>query len=96
MTQYYGEYSKTWVSVDCIVFGFEGGKLKLLIGKRKMDPGRGQWALYGGFVQAGESLDNAAHRVLLDLTGLDKLYMKQVGAFGDIDRDPGDRVISVA
>ncbi len=96
MTQYYGEYPKTWVSVDCIVFGFEGGKLKLLIGKRKTDPGRGQWALYGGFVQAGESLDNAAHRVLLDLTGLDKLYMKQVGAFGDIDRDPGDRVISVA
>ena len=41
MTQFYGEHSKVWLSVDCIVFGFDEGKLKILIGKRKMDPGRG-------------------------------------------------------
>ncbi len=61
-----------------------------------MDPGRGEWSLYGGFVGADESLTDAAHRVLKGLTGLDKIYMRQVGAFGDIDRDPGERVISVA
>jgi ADP-ribose pyrophosphatase YjhB (NUDIX family) len=96
MTGYYGEHAKVWVSVDCIVFGFEEGKLKVLIGKRRMDPGRGQWSLYGGFVGQQESLDEAASRVLFELTGLDNVYMKQVGAYGAIDRDPGERVISVA
>ena len=96
MTQYYSEHSQVWVSVDCIVFGFEDNKLKLLIGRRHMDPGRGEWSLYGGFVKNDESLEDAASRVLQDLTGLNKIYMKQVGAFGAIDRDPGERVISVA
>ncbi len=96
MTGFYSEHAKVWVSVDCIVFGFEEDKLKVLIGKRKMDPGRGEWSLYGGFVGAEESLEEAADRVLSELTGLKKLYMKQVGAYGAIDRDPGERVISVA
>lgn len=96
MTEFYEQYAKVWVSVDCIVFGFEHGKLKLLVGKRQMDPGRGEWSLYGGFVAPTESLDDAANRVLYELTGLKKLYMKQVGAYGAIDRDPGERVISVA
>lgn len=96
MTQYYSEHSQVWVSVDCIVFGFEDNQLKLLVGRRQMDPGRGEWSLYGGFVKNDESLEDAANRVLHDLTGLDKIYMKQVGAFGAIDRDPGERVISVA
>ena len=96
MTQYYREHSKVWVSVDCIVFGFENNQLKLLIGRRQMDPGRGEWSLYGGFVRDDEGLDEAANRVLYSLTGLKEIYMKQVGAFGAIDRDPGERVISVA
>lgn len=96
MTQYYSEHSQYWVSVDCIVFGFDNNHLKLLIGRRQMDPGRGEWSLYGGFVRANESLDDAANRVLHDLTGMRKIYMKQVGAFGAVDRDPGERVISVA
>lgn len=96
MTQYYREHSKVWVSVDCIVFGFENNQLKLLIGRRQMDPGRGEWSLYGGFVRDDESLDEAANRVLYTLTGLKEIYMKQVGAFGAVDRDPGERVISVA
>ena len=57
MTGYYGEHSKVFVSVDCIVFGFDQGKLKLLIGRRQMDPGRGDWSLYGGFVRQDESLE---------------------------------------
>ena len=77
------------------MFGFEENKLRLLLGKRNMDPGRGELSLYGGFVEEKESLSDAASRVLQDLTGLSKLYMKQVGAFGNIDRDPGERVISI-
>ena len=96
MTNFYKEHSKLFVSVDCIVFGFEEDKLKLLIGKRQMDPGRGEWSLYGGFVGEKECLEDAAQRVLSELTGLNKLYIKQVGAFGNIDRDPGERVISIA
>ena len=96
MTTYYSEHSKVFVSVDCIIFGFEDKELKLLLGKRKMNPGMGEWSLYGGFVEENESLDAAANRVLFELTGLKNLYMKQVGASGAIDRDPGERVISIA
>ncbi len=96
MTEFYSGVQKAFVSVDIIVFGFEDNKLKLLIGKRQMDPGRGEWSLYGGFVGAKESVDEAARRVLFELTGLKNLYMKQVHTFGAIDRDPGERVISVA
>ena len=93
---YYSQHSKVWVSVDCIIFGFDEGKLKVLIGRRQMDPGRGEWSLYGGFVAADESIDAAATRTVSELTGLNNLYMRQVGAFGRIDRDPGERVISIA
>lgn len=96
MTTYYSEHTKAYVAVDCIIFGFDENRLKLLIGKRNMDPGRGEWSLYGGFVEENESLDDAANRVLLDFTGLKEIYMKQVGAFGAIERDSGERVISVA
>ena len=84
------------LSVDCIIFGFDNNKLKILIGKRNMDPGRGEWSLYGGFVRSDESLDEAAHRTLRELTGLRNIFMRQVGAFGNLDRDPGERVVSVA
>ena len=93
---WYENHSKVFVSVDCIIFGFEKGKLKLLIGKRKMDPGRGEWSLYGGFVEPDESVEDAANRVLFELTGMKNVYMKQVGAFGAVDRDPGERVVSIA
>lgn len=96
MTSYYDQHAKVWVSVDCIILGFDENQLKLLIGRRQMDPGRGEWSLYGGFVGPDESLEEAANRVLLSLTGLKKVYMRQVGAFSAIDRDPGERVISVA
>ena len=92
---YYSEHSKVWVSVDCIIFGFDENRMKVLIGRRQMDPGRGEWSLYGGFVDAEESLDEAAERTLSELTGLEHVFMRQVGAFGRVDRDPGERVISV-
>ena len=96
MTTYYQEFQKVFLSVDCIIFGFEENKLKILIGKRKMDPGRGEWSLYGGFVRLDESVDDAAHRTLFELTGMRNIFMLQVGAFGSVNRDPGERVVSIA
>ena len=93
---YYSDHKKVWVSVDVIIFGFDKGKLKVLIGRRQMDPGRGEWSLYGGFVSVDEGIDDCAERTLYELTGLKNLYMKQVGAFGSVNRDPGERVISIA
>jgi hypothetical protein len=61
-----------------------------------MDPGRGEWSLYGGFVRNDESIDEAADRTLYELTGMKNVYMRQVGAFGIFDRDPGERVVSIA
>ena len=83
MTTYYNINPRFYVYVDCIIFGFDDGSLKLLL-------------LMGGFVQDGESVDDAAKRVLAELTGLENVYMEQVGTFGEVDRDPGERVISVA
>ncbi len=96
MTAFYIEHQKILVSVDCIIFGFDENKLKVLVGHRKMDPGRGAWSLYGGFVRNDESIDQAADRTLFELTGMNDVYMRQVGAFGEVDRDPGARVVSVA
>ena len=96
MTNYYSQHSKVYVAVDCIIFGFDEGKLKLLVGKRKMEPGYGEWSLYGGFVDEDESIDAAASRVLYELTGMKNAFMKQIAAFGAVDRDPGERVVSIA
>ena len=96
MTTYYNINPRFYVSVDCIIFGFDKGSLKLLLLKRNFEPAKGSWSLLGGFVQDGESVDDAAKRVLAELTGLENVYMEQVGTFGEVDRDPGERVISVA
>ena len=95
MNQYYNKKAKFHVAVDCIIFGFDKGELKLLLLKRNFQPAKGQWSLMGGFAKEEENLDDSAKRVLNELTGLDNVYMKQVGTFGNIDRDPGERVISV-
>ena len=96
MTTYYNINPRFYVYVDCIIFGFDKGSLKLLLLKRNFEPAKGSWSLMGGFVQDGESVDDAAKRVLAELTGLENVYMEQVGTFGEVDRDPGERVISVA
>jgi ADP-ribose pyrophosphatase YjhB (NUDIX family) len=93
---FYREHPKFYVAVDCIIFGFNKGSLNLLLLKRNFEPSRGKWSLMGGFVQKDESTDDAAKRVLKELTGLDRVYMEQVGAFGEIERDSGERVISIA
>lgn len=96
MSNYYSINPKFYVSVDCIIFGFYEGELNLLLLKRNFEPALGEWSLMGGFVQENESVDDAAKRVLAELTGLDQVYMEQVSSFGTIDRDPGERVVSIA
>ena len=74
----YNKYTPYLVAVDCIIFGFIKGELKLLIIKREMNPCKGSWSLMGGFVSPEESMDEAANRILYDLTGLKGLYMNQL------------------
>lgn len=96
MTEFYQIHPKFHVAVDCIIFGFSQGELSLLLQKRNFEPAKGVWSLMGGFVQEGESVDDAAKRVLTELTGLKNIFMKQVAVYGDVNRDPGERVISIA
>jgi hypothetical protein len=93
---FYNKHPKILLAVDSIIFGFNENELKLLILKRKFEPAKGGWSLMGGFVEPGESLDKAAKRIVKQLTGLHKVYMEQLYAFGALDRDPGGRIVSVA
>ncbi len=83
------------VAIDCVIFGFDGIELKLLLIHRGFEPEKGKWSLMGGFVQPGENLDEAATRILKQLTGLEGVYMEQLQTFGDPLRDPMERTISV-
>lgn len=94
-TFYYGA-DKLLVAVDCIIFGFDGQELKLLLFKRKVDPYAGKWSLVGSFVKERESLEVAAARILYELAGLRNVFMSQLHSFGEVERDPGARVISIA
>jgi 8-oxo-dGTP diphosphatase len=95
-TKYYTEGVKVLVAIDCIIFGFDDDELKLLCFKRLVEPSAGEWSLLGSFVEENESLDDGAKRILHKLTGLDDIYMSQLYAHGDVQRDPGARVISVS
>src|ERR1700743_213 len=95
MNRYSGE-SRILVAVDCIILGFDGTDIKLLIVQRGLNPERGKWSLMGGFLQAQESLEQAANRILKKLTGLEGLYMEQMRDFGETDRDPVERTVSIA
>lgn len=92
----YSRQSRLLVAVDCIIFGFDGQQLKLLLIKRGFEPEKGKWSLMGGFVQQEEGLEPAVSRILKELTGLTGVYMEQLQAFGDPARDPIERTISVA
>jgi ADP-ribose pyrophosphatase YjhB (NUDIX family) len=95
---FYSNFTRLLVAVDAIIFGFNENEheLKLLLLKRDFQPEKGKWSLMGGFVDVNESLDNAAQRIVSQLTGLDNVYMEQLYAFGDVNRDAGGRIISVA
>jgi ADP-ribose pyrophosphatase YjhB (NUDIX family) len=92
----YVSRQKILVAVDCIIFGFDGSQLKALLIKRGFEPERGKWSLMGGFVGRNENADEAAARVLYELTGMKNVYMEQLYTFSDVKRDTAGRVISIA
>lgn len=83
-------------SIDCVIFGFDEGELKILLIERNVEPFKDWWALPGYLVEENENLDNAAERILYELTGLRDIFMEQFYTFGDVGRHPQGRVISVA
>lgn len=91
----YIKQEKSLVSIDCAIFGYHEGELKLLLFQREKEPEIGHWSLIGGWINADESAESAAIRVLRRITGLHDIFMEQVSTFSNPDRDPGGRVISV-
>ncbi|WP_372744402.1 NUDIX domain-containing protein [Lutibacter sp.] len=83
------------VAVDCIIFGFDSKKLKLLLFKRKLEPSKGLWSLIGAFVKDDQSLDDGAAQILFETTGLKDIYLKQLKTYGKVHRDIAGRVISI-
>jgi ADP-ribose pyrophosphatase YjhB (NUDIX family) len=92
---YYVQQDKIYVATDCIIFGFDDGKLKLLIFKRRVKPFMGEWSLIGSFVNINEDVDEAAKRVLAGITGLKNVFMEELKTYGKADRDPGYRCVSI-
>jgi ADP-ribose pyrophosphatase YjhB (NUDIX family) len=92
----YADVARMPLAVDCIVFGFDGKELKILLVKRAFNPAAGKWSLMGGFVGAEEEVPAAAARVLKKLTGLEDVYLEELQVFSGIRRDPVERVVSVA
>ena len=92
----YQKQTRILAAVDCIIFGFDGQSLKILLIHRGFEPERGKWSLMGGFIQPDEAPDNAAIRILKTLTGLKGVYLEQLHTFGDPVRDPLERTLSIA
>jgi len=90
------EYPRGALTVDCVVFGLDDSELKVMLIQRGVAPFKGKWALPGGFVRLDETLDEAARRELEEETGLRNIYLEQLFTFGAVDRDPRERVVSVA
>ena len=86
---------KTEISVDSVIFGFKDEQLKVLLIKRKEVPEKGKMALPGDFLDSKESLKTCAEKKLRLITGLDNIFLKQIGAFGEVERYPLDRVVTV-
>ena len=89
-------YPKVPLTVDCVIFGFEENKLKILLIKSDLEQYKGKFSLLGDFVQDNEELDDAAYRILKQRTGMENVYLDQVRAFGSPTRHPGGRVITIA
>lgn len=81
---------------DTVIFGFDGGALKLLLIKRDNEPFKNKWALPGGFVFMDETIEQCAKRILLEKTGIKNVFIEQLYTFSDPNRDPRERVVSVA
>ncbi len=84
------------LTVDCVVFGLDDRDLKVLLIERDAEPFAGSWALPGGFVHVDETIDAAALRELEEETGVQIRFLEQLYTFGDVERDPRERVVTVA
>lgn len=89
------QYARPALAVDCVVFGLDVD-LRVLLIERDLPPFQGRWALPGGFVRMDETIDEAARRELVEETGVSRLFLEQLYTFGDLERDPRERVVSVA
>lgn len=90
------KYPRPALTVDCVVFGLDEDDLKVLLIQRGHSPFEGKWALPGGFMHLDETLDEAARRELQEETGLECAFLEQLYTFGTVDRDPRERVVTVA
>lgn len=94
--KYCYDYPRPAVSADCVLFGFDGEDLNVLLIERGREPFKGRWTFPGGFMEMDETTLQCAERELKEETGLDGLYLEQLGAYSGVDRDPRGRVITVA
>lgn len=92
----YVKQEKYLVAVDCIIFGFDSESIKLLLFKRRVEPLKGSLSLIGSFIKKDLNLNDSAKKVLEESTGLKNIFLKELRTYSNIDRDPGNRVISVA
>ncbi len=91
------EYPRPALTVDCIVFGLDAQQeLKVMLIQRDIPPFQGQWAIPGGFVRIEETLEAAALRELQEETGIHDVFLEQLYSFGELERDPRDRTVTVA
>lgn len=89
-------YPHPSVTTDCVIFGFDGFELNVLLVKRGLEPYKGRWAFPGGFMKMDENAEYGARRELKEETGLETAYIKQFHTFTEPDRDPRERVITIA
>jgi 8-oxo-dGTP diphosphatase len=90
------EFARPALTVDIVIFGLDEDDLQVMLIQRNLPPFEGQWALPGGFVRVEETLDDAARRELVEETALKDIYLEQLYAFGAVNRDPRERVVTVA
>ncbi|MEO0475841.1 MAG: NUDIX domain-containing protein [Planctomycetota bacterium] len=90
------EYERPALTVDIVVFALDEDGLQVMLIERDLEPFAGRWAIPGGFVRVDETLDEAARRELQEETGLRDIYLEQLYTFGGIDRDPRERIVTVA
>lgn len=95
LKRYSYRYPHPAITVDCAIFRFCKAGLEILLIRREGEPFKGKWALPGGFVGIKEELEAAARRELREETGLSNVVLEQLGAFGEIKRDPRERVVSI-
>lgn len=96
MNTKYPGYEQLAVTVDLVIFTVNDDMLKVMLVKRAEEPFAGNWSIPGGFLKTKESLEAAALRVLKEKAGVENVYVEQLYTFGDLDRDPRARVITVA